>query len=97
VSTIASMFQTAAIAGLPFAQISRGLFSVATLGGFFIFFRPLLTGIARALFLVVRPRLTKEELAARVQRRDSRMMQRMISSANSPTDAAGMRALAARE
>jgi hypothetical protein len=35
------------------------------LGGVVMFFRPLLIGIARALVLVVRPRPTKDELAAR--------------------------------
>jgi len=34
-----------------------------------MFFRPLLVGIARALVLVVRPRPTKDELAARRKKR----------------------------
>jgi hypothetical protein len=38
------------------------------LGGLVMFFRPLLVGIARALVLVVRPRPTKDELAARRER-----------------------------
>jgi hypothetical protein len=38
---------------------------LALLGGLLMFFRPLLIGIARALVLVVRPRPTKDQLAAR--------------------------------
>jgi hypothetical protein len=43
------------------------------LGGVLMFFRPLLVGIARALVLVVRPRLTKEELAARRKLRNAKL------------------------
>jgi hypothetical protein len=40
-----------------------------------MFFRPLLVGIARALVLVVRPRPTKDELAARRKLRNARLAQ----------------------
>jgi hypothetical protein len=50
---------------LPFTQMLVSMAELALLGALLMFFRPLLTGIARALVLVVRPRPTKEELAAR--------------------------------
>jgi len=51
--------------GLPFMQMFVSMAELALLGALLMFFRPLLAGIARALVLVVRPRPTKEELAAR--------------------------------
>jgi hypothetical protein len=74
----------------------RGLFSVAAVAGLLVFFKPLLVGIARALYLVVRPRLTKEERLARRHMRDAQMLQRMINSSHGPSHAAELRALAAR-
>nr|WP_267869566.1 hypothetical protein [Massilia agrisoli] len=74
----------------------RGVFSVAAVAGLLVFFKPLLVGIARALFLVVRPRLTKEERLARRHMRDAQMLQRMINSSHGPSHAAELRALASR-
>jgi hypothetical protein len=74
----------------------RGLFSLAAVAGLLMFFKPLLVGIARALYLVVRPRLTKEERLARRHMRDAQMLQRMINSSHGPSHAAELRALAAR-
>jgi hypothetical protein len=64
---IASLLHSAAVflSAFSFAQLVRALFSLLVLTGFVMFFRPLLTGIARALVLTVRPRLTKDQLAAR--------------------------------
>jgi hypothetical protein len=53
------------LSAFSFAQLVRSLFSLSAMAGFVMFFRPLLTGIVRALVLAVRPRLTKDELAAR--------------------------------
>jgi hypothetical protein len=50
-----------------FLHLLLGTLELALVGGVLMFFRPLLTGIVRALVLVVRPRLTKDELA--VQRK----------------------------
>jgi len=50
---------------LPFLQLFTSMVELALLGALLMFFRPLLVGIARALVLVVRPRPTKGELAAR--------------------------------
>lgn len=50
---------------ISFMELFMSTVQLALLGGLLMFFRPLLIGIARALVLVVRPRLTKSELAAR--------------------------------
>jgi hypothetical protein len=63
-SFAATLFQTP-ITALPFAQLLTSMVQLTVLGAVLMFFRPLLIGIARALVLVVRPRLTKEQLAAR--------------------------------
>ena len=74
----------------------RGVFSIAAVAGLLVFFKPLLVGIARALFLVVSPRLTREERQARRQMRDAQLLQRMINSSHGPSHAAELRALASR-
>jgi hypothetical protein len=63
----ATLFQTP-VTALPFAHLLGCMVQLTLLGGVVMFFRPLLIGIARALMLVVRPRPTKDELAARRQR-----------------------------
>ena len=63
----ATLFQTPVMA-LPFTQLLLCMVQLTMLGGVLMFFRPLLVGIARALVLIVRPRPTKDELAARRQR-----------------------------
>ncbi len=67
-TAIASLLHSAAffLSTFSFAQLVRALFSLLALTGFVMFFRPLLTGIARALVLALRPRPTKDELAARI-------------------------------
>jgi hypothetical protein len=60
----ATLFQTPVMA-LPFTQLLLCMVQLTLLGGVLMFFRPLLVGIVRALVLVVRPRPTKDELAAR--------------------------------
>jgi hypothetical protein len=50
---------------LPLAQLVTSMAQLIVLGAVLMFFRPLLVGIARALVLVVRPRPTKDQLAAR--------------------------------
>jgi hypothetical protein len=63
-SFTATLFQ-APMTALPLMQMFTSMLELALLGGLLMFFRPLLIGIARALVLVVRPRPTKAELAAR--------------------------------
>jgi hypothetical protein len=63
-SFTATLFQIPMTA-VPFMQLFTSMVELILLGGLLMFFRPLLIGIARALVLVVRPRPTKDELAAR--------------------------------
>jgi hypothetical protein len=44
------------LTALPFSQLLTSIVQLTLLGGLLMFFRPLLTGIARALVLLVRPR-----------------------------------------
>ncbi|HEU4376711.1 MAG TPA: hypothetical protein VFS02_24665 [Telluria sp.] len=74
----------------------HAILGVALLAGFIVLFKPLLTGIVRALVLTVRPRLSKDELAARRHMRDAKMLQRMINSSQGPSHAAELRALGSR-
>jgi hypothetical protein len=96
VSLTANLLQTAAVANVEFMPIARALLGVSAIAGLLMFFKPLLTGIARALVLTVRPRLTREQQAARRHMRDAQLFQRMINSSQGPSDAAELRALAAR-
>jgi hypothetical protein len=69
-----AFFQTPVMA-LPFTQMLTGMVQLILLGGLLMFFRPLLVGIARALVLAVRPRPTKDELAARRKLRNAKAAQ----------------------
>ena len=59
-------------------------------------FRPLIVGIARAGLLVLRPRLSREERLGRAQMRNARTVQCMIDASCGPSQAAELRAIAAR-
>lgn len=74
-----TLIQTPAMA-LPFTHVLVGMVQLTLLGGLLMFFRPLLVGIARALVLLVRPRPTKDELAARRQR-NARQAQATVAAA----------------
>jgi uncharacterized membrane protein len=95
-SITANLLQTASLSNLQLMPLIRGVLSLSVFAGLLVFFKPLLTGIARALVLVVRPHRTKEENAARRHVRDAQLLQRMINSSQGPSDAAELRALAAR-
>jgi hypothetical protein len=71
-------------------------FVLMAVAGLFLFFKPLLIGTARALLLVLRPRLSKEERLARGKLRDRRMLQKMINSSSGPSHAAELHAMGAR-
>jgi hypothetical protein len=45
--------------------VVNGMLGVAASAGLIVFFKPLLTGIIRALVMVVHPRRRKEEQSAR--------------------------------
>ena len=93
-SIATNLFQ--ATAGLPVLPLVQGALGMSTLAGLIMFFKPLLTGIARALVLMVRPRLSKEERAARNQMRNAQLFKRMINASQDPSQAAELRALASR-
>ena len=59
-SLTANLIHTASafITTVPVAEVAHGVFNLAAIGGLVVFFRPLLTGIGRALVLTVRPRRT---------------------------------------
>jgi uncharacterized membrane protein len=89
-SVASSLIQatSAFMSAVSFAQVARGVFSLAALTGFAMFFRPLLVGIARALALAVRPRLTEEQLAARRTLHNSFLLRRGVSLPAAQPDAA---------
>jgi hypothetical protein len=80
-----ALFQTP-MTVLPFTQLLTGMVQLILLGGLLMFFRPLLVGIARALVLVIRPRPTKDELAARRKLRDDRILQAVQAAAGESTE-----------
>ncbi|OON59405.1 hypothetical protein B0920_23790 [Massilia sp. KIM] len=92
-SATTTLLQTAA--SVPVGQVFSTTVYLSLLGGTALFFRPLLVGIGRALFLTVRPRRTKAELAARQASRDALERQRAALSL-SEVEAAEVRALACR-
>lgn len=76
---------------MPFSQLLLCMVQLTLLGGMLMFFRPLLVGIARALVLVVRPRPTKDELAARRKLREAKLVQQTAK-----VDSAKVHAIASR-
>jgi hypothetical protein len=83
----ATLFQNPMTA-MPFMQLFISMVQLALLGGVLMFFRPLLIGLARALVLVVRPRPTKDELAAR---RKLRLAQQAVKALTAPAKARALR------
>lgn len=81
-----AFFQTS-VTALPFTQVLTGMVQLTLLAAVLVFFRPLLVGIARAVVLVVRPRPTKDELAARRKLRNAKAAQAANDSdAGAPAD-----------
>jgi hypothetical protein len=70
-------------AGVPLPQLVRALTGISAMAGCAVVFRPLLTGIGRALMLGVRQRLGCKQLAARRQRYEAATLQRGISQTGS--------------
>jgi hypothetical protein len=89
-SFAATLFQSPMTA-LPFAQLLVSMIQLTLLGGVLMFFRPLLIGIARALVLVVRPRPTKNELAARRKLRNAGLAQQAGAAAVASTEIRALR------
>ena len=83
------------VMALPFTQLLTSMVQLILLGGLLMFFRPLLVGLARALVLAIRPRPTKDELAARRKLRDAKAALAIPAVAAS-IDTAEIRAIASR-
>jgi hypothetical protein len=65
--------------------------------GLLVLFKPLLRGCLRAAVMVVKPKLTKEELLQRRQMRDSMMLKRMLNTGECGSSHADeLRAMASR-
>lgn len=62
-SSTATLVQAAT--AVPYVQVFSATVYLALLAGFVLFFRPLLVGIGRALYLTVRPRRSKAPATAR--------------------------------
>lgn len=65
-------------------------------GALLVLFKPLLRGVARALVLVVRPKLSKEQTLARRQMHNAEMLNSMLSAMDDPSHASELRAMASR-
>jgi hypothetical protein len=95
-STLISIVQTAAQNFSLAATIQTALCVVAGTA-LLLLFKPLLRGIARALLLLVKPKLSKEQRLQRRQMRDVMMLNRMLNAMDgAPSHAAELRALASR-
>jgi hypothetical protein len=88
------MFQT--VTGVPIMPIVSIMLGVALVAALGVFFKPLLAGLLKAAVLVVRPRLSRDELAARRQLRDIKLMKKTINSAHGVTQTAELHAFASR-
>lgn len=91
---------TALLIHVNFMQLLPLLRIVATWGALcavLLAFRPLLTGIARAAWLVLFPRLSREQLAGLAHMRDRGVLQGLIDSSSSPSETSELRAMAARD
>lgn len=92
-SSTAALVQT--VATVPYGQVFSTTMYVALLGGLILFFRPLLVGIGRALYLTVRPRRSRAELAARRALDEALALKRKLANLD-PVDAAEVRAMGIR-
>jgi hypothetical protein len=96
-STVTTLLQTTgAAATFSLLPLLRGLAVLVAIGAFALFFKPLLVGIFRALALLVNPRLSREQLAARRNMRDAKLLQKMINASSGPSLTAELRAMGAR-
>ena len=99
-STVISIVQAAVTSALDISILSavQSLLGLTLAGAMLVLFKPLLLGVARALLLVVKPKLSAEQRLARRQMSDAKMLNRMLNSmdGSAPTHAAELRALASR-
>jgi hypothetical protein len=89
-----TLLQQTPVMAVSFTQLLVSMAELVLLGGVLMFFRPLLVGVARALVLVVRPRPTKDELAARRKLRDAKAALQVAAVA--PAERAKLHVLGSR-
>lgn len=95
-STIISAVQAAAL-DISLVAALQTVFGLVVLLAVLRMFKPLLTGVGRALVLVVKPKLSKEERLQRRQMRDALLLSKLLNTVDgSPSHVAELRALAAR-
>lgn len=95
-STFISVVHAAALNFSVVSALKLALAGVVT-GALLVLFKPLLRGVGRALVLVVRPRLSKEQRLQRRQMRDVVLLNRMLHATDADhSHATELRALAAR-
>lgn len=95
-STIISVVQAAAL-NISVVSVLQTVFGLVLLAAVLRMFKPLLTGVGRALVLVVKPKLSKEERLQRRQMRDALLLSKLLNNVDgSPSHVAELRALAAR-
>jgi hypothetical protein len=75
---------------------SNFIFAMFAISVAVVFFRPLLAGLVRAVTMLVKPKLSKEEQQARDKMRNAQLLRRMINASVDPSHAAELRALASR-
>lgn len=88
---ISQMIQT--LAADPIVGLLQTYMTVLLVIALVVLFKPLLSGIVKAVVVAVKPRLTKEERIARRKMRDSMMIKQMMNSATGPSDMAELRAM----
>lgn len=94
---MSNLLQTAGDAAFSLVPLVRTAGLVLAIAAVALFFKPLLLGIFRALVLVVKPRLSKDQLAARRNMRNAKLLQRMTNaSSGNASLTAELRAMAAR-
>jgi hypothetical protein len=97
---IMSTFIAAIHAVVPHFSVTEAVLALTGLmlaAAMLTLFKPLLLGLARALLLVLKPKLSKEQRLHRRQMRDAQMLSRMLNNLDgAPSHAAELRALAAR-
>ncbi|ATQ78682.1 hypothetical protein CR152_01935 [Massilia violaceinigra] len=91
------LLQTMGDTALTLLPLLRSVGLVLAIAAVALFFKPLLIGIFRALVLVVNPRLSRDQLDARRNMRNAKLLQRMTnSSSGNASLTAELRAMAAR-
>ena len=79
------------------ASVARPLLGLGILATVLVVFRPLITGVWRAVLVLLQPKLSREERAAQRHLRTMRAIQRASNvDSSSPSMSAELRALASR-